>query len=153
MSKVKAVPAGMHTVTPHLVIKGASKAIDFYKTAFGAQEVRRAAAADGRVMHAEIKIGNSIIFLADEFPEMGNKGPESGTSPVTLHIYVEDADKLFNRAVNGGASVRMPMMDAFWGDRYGQVIDPFGHSWALATHKEDVSEKEMERRAAAFKQQ
>lgn len=150
MSKVKAVPPGMHTVTPHLVVKGASKAIEFYKTAFGAQEVRRAGSADGRIMHAEIKIGDSAVFLADEFPEMGSAGPVAGKSPVALHVYVEDADKLFNRAVSGGATVRMPMMDAFWGDRYGQIIDPFGHTWALATHKEDVTAKEMEKRAAAF---
>jgi len=150
MANVRAVPEGMHTITPHLVVKDGAKAIDFYKKAFGAKETRRALAPDGRVMHAELKVGDSTIFLADEFPEMGSKGPSPGQSPVALHVYVDNVDDLFNRAVGAGASVRMPLMDAFWGDRYGQIIDPFGHTWALATHKEDVSAEEMERRSKSF---
>lgn len=151
MSKVKPVPEGMHTVTPHLVVRGADKAIDFYKRAFGAEELRRSPAPDGRIMHAAIKVGDSVLFLADEFPEMGGcRAPAPGQSPVTLHLYVEDVDSLFDRAVNAGAKVKMPLMDAFWGDRYGQVTDPFGHTWSLATHKEEVSEQEIDRRGKQF---
>ena len=150
MSNVKPVPERLHTVTPHLIVKGAKDAIDFYKKGLGAQEIYSSGTPDGKVMHAEIRIGDSAIFLADEFPQMGSKGPEGGTSPVALHIFTEDADALFKRAIGAGASVRMPMMDAFWGDRYGQIVDPFGHVWALATHKEDVSPEEMQKRAMAF---
>src|SRR5579884_777416 len=118
MADVKAVPEGIHTVTPHLTVNNGAKAIDFYKHAFGAQETVRAMAPDGkRVMHAEVRIGDSVIFLSDEFPEIGSQGPSPGQSPVTLQIYVEDADVLFHRAVSAGASVKMPLMDAFWGDR------------------------------------
>jgi len=152
MANVRAVPEGMHTVTPHLVVKKGAEAIDFYKKAFGAIEESRALTPDGRVMHAEIKVGDSIVFLSDEFPEMGSKGPAPSQSPVFLHVYVENVDDVFNRAVSAGASVRMPLMDAFWGDRYGQIIDPSGHTWVLATHKEDVSPEEMERRSKAFQQ-
>jgi uncharacterized glyoxalase superfamily protein PhnB len=150
---VRAIPEGFHTITPHLVIRGAAQAIEFYTKAFGATEICRHPGPNGLLMHAEIKIGNSIVFLADEFPAMGCQSPQTlGGSPVTLSLYVEDTDATFNQAVAAGATVRMPPMDMFWGDRYGQVIDPFGHIWAMATHKEDVSPEEMARRAQeAFK--
>jgi PhnB protein len=148
--KVKAIPEGMHTITTHLVIKGADKAIEFYKKAFGA-EVRNDIhhTPDGKVMHAELKIGDSILMLADEFPGMG-----TASSPVTLggtttvlNIYIDNVDQLFDRAVKAGATVTMPLADQFWGDRYGQIKDPFGHAWALGQHVEDVAPDEMERRA------
>jgi PhnB protein len=148
---VKPIPEGMHAITPHLVVKGAAKAIDFYKRAFGAQELGRHATPDGRLMHAAIKIGDSHIFLADEFPEMGGgKAPSGGSSPVSLHLYVEDADKVFNQAVSAGAKVTMPIQNVFWGDRYGQVTDPFGHSWSVASRIEIVTPEEMNRRAEAM---
>ncbi len=149
---VKKIPDGFHTVTPHLVIRGAAKAIDFYKKAFGAQEIMCMSGPDGKtVMHGEIKIGNSIVFLAEEFPNMGCASPQAlGNSPVTLCLYVEDCDAVFNQAVAAGAQVRMPLSDMFWGDRYGQVIDPFGHIWSIATHREDVSPAELRKRAAAL---
>jgi PhnB protein len=143
------VPEGTRTVTPHLVIKGAAEAIEFYKKAFGAIERSRMPGPDGRsLMHAEIRIGDSLVYLADEFPGVSaQRAPESlsGTS-VVMHLYLEDVDKAFQRAVDAGATVQMPLMDAFWGDRYGQVRDPYGHVWAMATHKEDVSNEEMTRR-------
>jgi PhnB protein len=145
------IPQGMHTVTPHLVVKGAAKALDFYKQAFGAKEKSRAPMPDGRIMHADIAIGDSHVFLADEFPEYsGDRAPVEGKSPVTLHLYVPDADTAFNQAVSAGAKVRMPLENAFWGDRYGQVVDPFGHIWAIATHVEDLTPEEMMRRAEAL---
>jgi len=148
-SKVKPIPEGMHTITPHLIIKGADAAIAFYKKALGAQEIHRSLTPDGKVMHASLKIGDSMLFLADEFPQMGTcKSPQGlGGSPVTLHLYVEDVDKVFKQAVDAGAQARMPPSDMFWGDRYGQVTDPFGHVWALATHIEDVPQEEMLKRA------
>ena len=147
-SKTKAIPDGFNTLTPHLVVKGASKAIDFYKRAFGAEEIRRMPGPDGKsIMHAELKIGNSRLMLVDEFPEMNAHGPESiGGTPVTIHIYVEDADAAFSRAINAGAQVRMPLADMFWGDRYGALSDPFGHSWSIATHKEDLTPEEIQKR-------
>jgi uncharacterized glyoxalase superfamily protein PhnB len=149
-TQVKPVPEGFHTITPHLVIKGAAKAIDFYKKAFGAVEVVRMPMPDGQtLMHAELKIGDSYLFLADEFPGM-NRSPQSlGGSGTTLHLYVEDADAVFNRAVAAGATVQMPLTDMFWGDRYGKLADPFGHEWSVATHKEDVPPEEMSKRAQA----
>jgi PhnB protein len=146
----KPIPEGMHTVTPHLVVNGAAKAIDFYKRAFGAQELGRHPTPDGRIMHAGIKIGDSHVFLADEFPEMsGDRAPSNGSS-VVLHLYVPDVDTAFNQAVSAGAKVKMPLANMFWGDRYGQLIDPFGHHWSLATHVEDVPPEEMRRRAEAM---
>ncbi len=151
MSNAKPVPEGMHTVTPHLVVRGAAKAIDFYKQAFGAEELGRSATPDGRIMHAAIRVGDSVIFLADEFTEMGGpKAPEPGKSPVTLHLYLSDVDASFDRAVRAGANVKTPVADMFWGDRYGQVTDPFGHTWSLATHKEDLSREEADRRGREF---
>ena len=146
----KPIPEGMHTVTPHLVVNGAAKAIDFYKRAFGAQELGRHPTPDGRIMHAGIKIGDSHVYLADEFPEMsGDRAPSNGSS-VVLHLYVPDVDTAFNQAVSAGAKVKMPLANMFWGDRYGQLIDPFGHHWSLATHVEDVTPEEMRRRAEAM---
>jgi len=146
--KVKAVPDGMHTITPHLAVRGAAKAIEFYQKAFGAKVKGVHNAPDGKVMHAEMRIGDSMIFLADEFPEMGScSSPDSlGGSSVTLNVYTENVDQLFNQAVAAGAKVTMPLTNQFWGDRYGQLKDPFGHNWALGQHVEDVSPEEMERR-------
>jgi PhnB protein len=150
MSKVKPIPEGYHTATPYLIVKGAASAIEFYKKAFGATELLRMVQADGRVGHAEIKIGDSPILLADEFPEMGARGPQSlGGSPVSILLYVEDVDALFSRAVAAGAKVLRPVQDQFYGDRSGGVTDPFGHLWYIATHKEDVSPEELKKRAAA----
>jgi PhnB protein len=150
-NRIKAIPEGYHTLTPHLVVKGASEAIEFYKKAFGAEEIIRLPGPDGNsLMHAAIKIGDSRLFLVDEFPGMGNMGPQSiGGTPVTIHVYVEDVDTVFNTAVAAGAQVRMPLADMFWGDRYGLVTDPFGHSWSLATHKEDLTPEEINKRAQA----
>lgn len=150
-NRIKAVPEGYHTLTPHLVVKGANEAIEFYKNAFGAKEIRRLPGPDGKsVMHAAIKIGDSPLFLADEFPQMGARGPQSiGGTPVTIHVYVEDVDTVFNQAVAAGAQVRMPLADMFWGDRYGLLTDPFGHSWSLASHKEDLTPEEISQRAQA----
>ena len=147
-NKTKPIPEGFHTLTPHLVVKGASKAIDFYKKAFSAEEIRRMPGPDGKsIMHAELKIGNSRLMLVDEFPGMNARGPESiGGTPVTIHMFVEDADTVFNRAVNAGAQVRMPLADMFWGDRYGVLTDPFGHLWSIATHKEDLAPEEIRKR-------
>ncbi len=144
--EVDPVPHGMHTVTPHLICAGAGDAIDFYQKAFGAEELGRLAMPNGRLMHAGIRIGDSTIMLVDEMPEWGALGPNArGGSPVTIHLQVENVDALFAQAVNAGATVKMPLEDAFWGDRYGQVTDPFGHSWSMATHVRDVSPEEMQR--------
>jgi len=147
---VKPIPEGYHSVTPYLIVGGAADAIEFYKQAFGAVELFRMPAPDGKIGHAEIKVGDSPIMLADEHPDMGYKGPQSiGGSPVSLMIYVEDVDTIFKQAVDAGAIVKEALQDKFYGDRMGTVIDPFGHRWHLATHKEDVSPEEMERRAKA----
>jgi PhnB protein len=145
---VKPVPEGYHTATPYLIINGAAKAIDFYKSAFGATELMRMEDR-GRIGHAEIKIGDSAIMLADEYPEMDYRGPQAlGGSPVSILLYVDDADAVFNKAVAQGAKVLKPMQDQFYGDRSGFVQDPFGHLWGIATHKEDVSPEEMTKRMA-----
>src|SRR5260370_37730256 len=150
-NRIKPVPAGFHSLTPHLVVKGASQAIEFYKKAFGAEEITRVPGPDGKsLMHAEIKIGDSRLFLVDEFPQMGSLGPHGiGGTPVLIHVYMEDVDTVFNQAVGAGAQVGMPLEDAFCGDRYGQVTDPFGHKWSLATHKEDLTPEELSKRAQA----
>lgn len=150
-SRIKPVPTGYHSLTPHLVVKGASQAIEFYKKAFGAEETSRVPAPDGKsLMHAELIIGDSRLFLVDEFPEMDCRGPQSiGGTPVTIHIFVEDVDTSFNKALAAGAQVRMPLADMFWGDRYGVLIDPFGHLWSMATHKEDLTPEEIGKRAQA----
>jgi PhnB protein len=146
----KPIPEGYHTATPYLIIRGAADAIEFYRKAFGATELFRFPAPDGKIGHAEIKIGDSPIMLADEYPEMGYKGPQTlGGSPVSIMIYVEDVDTVFNRAVSSGASVKEAVQDKFYGDRMGTLTDPFGHVWHISTHKEDVSVEEMQRRAKA----
>ncbi len=151
-NKVKPVPEGYHTATPYLIIKGAAAALEFYKKAFGAIELCRMPNPDGRVGHAEIKIGDSIIMLADEHAEIGAHSPDAyGGTPVTLMLYVEDVDAVFNRAVAAGAKIERPVANQFYGDRTGGIIDPFGHKWYLATHVEDVSAEEMLRRASAAK--
>lgn len=146
----KPIPDGFHTVTPHICVKGAAEAIQWYAKAFGAKEIMKLPGPGGGVMHAEIKIGDSVIMLNDEFPQMGAMGPHSiGGSPVVIHLYVPDVDKLYSQAVAAGAQPAMPVTDMFWGDRYGMVIDPYGHKWSIATHKEDVSPDECARRCAA----
>jgi uncharacterized glyoxalase superfamily protein PhnB len=149
---VKKIPAGYHTVTPAITVRGAAEAIEFYKKAFGAVEVSRFTGPGGRgVMHAEIRIGDSPIMLGDEFPNMGCKSPTSlGHSTGSLFIYVEDVDAAFQKAVGCGAAVQMPPADMFWGDRFAKVTDPFGHTWALATRFEDVSPEECARRGQEF---
>lgn len=149
---VKPIPEGFHTITAHLVCRNAQQAIEFYKKAFGAEEVMLMRGPGGQgVMHCELKIGDSIIFLCDEFPEMGARSPQAlNGTPVTIHLYVRDADATFKRAADAGATVAMPVQDQFWGDRYGKLVDPFGHHWSVAQHIEDVSPEECERRAAAM---
>jgi uncharacterized glyoxalase superfamily protein PhnB len=146
--KAQAVPKGYQTVTSHLVLDDCAGAILFYKKAFGARELTRMPGPDGKIAHAEIQVGTSRIMLNDEMPAMGfpgvYKSPRAaGLSTAALFLYVTDADKWYDRAVKAGCSVRMPIADMFWGDRYGQVIDPYGHTWAIATHKEDLTPKQM----------
>ncbi len=148
-SRAKDIPKGFHTVTPYLTVTDSARAIDFYKRAFGAEELYRLDGPDGKIAHAEIKIGDSIIMLSDEMPGWGRSPQTLGGTPVNIFLYVKDVDGVFNRAVAAGAKVGMPVSDMFWGDRYGQVTDPFGHSWSLATHKEDVSPEELRKRAQA----
>lgn len=148
--KAKPIPEGYHTLTPYLTIRNAAAALDFYKRAFGAEEAFRIASPDGKVGHAEIRIGDSAIMLSDEFPEMGASSPESiGGSPVMLHLYVEDVDALVDRAVQAGGKLERPVADQFYGDRGGMITDPFGHKWWIATHVEDVPPDELERRSKA----
>lgn len=148
---VKAIPEGFEGATPYLCIKGAADAIEFYRKAFGATETMRMTGPDGRIGHAELKIGKANIMLADEHPEIGVVSPATlGGSPVTIHIYVEDVDALAARAETAGAKVLRAVADQFYGDRGGKFEDPFGHVWYFATHKEDVSSEEMQRRAAAY---
>jgi PhnB protein len=150
-TKGKPLAEGEHTLTAHLSVRGASEAIEFYQKAFGAKLLFVHKMPDGKVMHATLKIGDSKLMLADEFPGMGTPAAATlGGSPIVLNIYVEDVDALFNQAVAAGAKVTMPLANQFWGDRYGHVVDPFGFTWALGAHIEDVSQEEMERRANAF---
>ena len=143
---VRAIPEGYHSISPSLTCKNAALAIDFYKSVFGAIETMRMPGPEGKIMHAELKIGNSIIFLNDEFPGMA-AAPAAGTTPSSyLFLYTEDVDSVFNRAVSMGAKVAMPLDNMFWGDRYGKVVDPFGHQWGIAQHVEDVAPAEMKRR-------
>jgi PhnB protein len=146
----KPVPDGMRTVTPHLVCAGAAEAIEFYKKAFGAIELIRLPTPEGKLLHAAIRIGDSVVMLTDEFPDFGALGPKArqGTS-VTIHLYVEDADAWFARAVAAGSTVKMPLQDMFWGDRYGLVEDPFGHNWSIATHLRDLTPEEIQAAARA----
>lgn len=145
MPKVKPIPDGMHSVTPHLVCAGAAEAIEFYRKAFNAVELLRLPGAQGKLMHACIRIGDSNIMLADEFPDWGSFGPKAlKGSPVTIHLYVEDVDAFVKQAVAAGAKITMPVADMFWGDRYGQLEDPFGHRWSVGTHTRDVTPEEMQ---------
>lgn len=146
--QVKAIPEGYHTISPALTCKDAARAIDYYKKAFNAQEIMRMPSPDGKISHAELKIGDSIIFLNDEMGPM--TGTSSGTPQMSLFLYVEDADTIFNNAVKAGGTVDMPLENQFWGDRYGKLTDPFGHQWGIATHVEDVAPEEIGKRAAAF---
>lgn len=144
---VRPIPEGYHTVTPYLYLRNAAAALDFYKKAFGAKEVVRLPGPGGKIMHAEIQIGNSMIMMADEHPEIGAKSPDTlGGASCGLALYVEDADALFKQALAAGAKEQRPMKDQFYGDRSGTVTDPFGHTWTIGTHKEDVSPEEMNRR-------
>ena len=148
---VKAIPDGYHSATPYLIVDGAARAIDFYKRAFGAKELMRIPAPGDRVGHAEIKIGDSVIMLADEHPEIQARGPQHyGGSPVSILLSVADVDALFKQAVAAGGTEVRPVADQFYGDRSGTLKDPFGHSWHLSTHKEDVSPEELNRRMAAL---
>lgn len=151
---VKPIPDGYHTVTPYLIIRGAARAIEFYQKAFAAEEQMRFGQPGGKIGHAEIKIGDSVIMLADEFPEMGFSGPETiGGSPVCILLYVKDVDAVAAQAVAAGAQVKRPVKDQFYGDRSGTFVDPFGHIWTIATHKEDVSEEELQKRMSAMKKE
>jgi len=145
----KPIPDGYHNVTPSLTVRGADRAIAFYRRAFGAEERMRLASADGtKVMHAELQIGDSIVMLSDEFPEMGSRSPETlGGTPGSLFLYVDDVDRVFARAVEAGAVAQVPVQDMFWGDRFGRVADPFGHVWGIATHKEDLTPAQIGERA------
>jgi len=149
-ASVKPVPEGFHTLTPHLVCAGAADAIAFYQRAFGAEEVMRIPGPGGMLMHAEVRIGNSMVMLGEEAPQWGALGPVTlkGT-PVTLHLYVPDVDAAMARAVAAGATVTMPAADMFWGDRYGQVQDPFGHRWSMATHLQDLTIEQIQANMAA----
>jgi len=150
----KAVPEGYHTLTPSLTIRDAARAIEFYKQAFGAVERGVNKGPDGKVMHAELIIGDSIVMLADEFPQFGSLSPQTiGGSGAGLHIYVEDVDSAFDRAVKAGATVEMPVSDMFWGDRFGKLVDPFGHKWSIATHTRDMSMEEIEEAQEEFMKQ
>jgi PhnB protein len=149
--QAQAIPKGYHTVTPNIVVAGAAKAIDFYKKAFGAEEVMRFPGPDGMIMHAEIRIGDSVIMLADEMPEQGGKSPKSyGGTSVSFFVYGENVDAAWKRAVDAGARTIMPLADQFWGDRSGCLEDPFGHRWWLAQHTQDLTPEEIRKAAETF---
>ncbi|MGI0039565.1 MAG: VOC family protein [Nitrososphaera sp.] len=148
MAKVSPIPKGSHTITPGLAVRNAAQAIDFYKKALGAKEKMRMPGPDGKIMHADIQIGDSHIMLGEENVQMGNPSPQSlNGTPISLYVYVRDSDKVFNQAVKAGATVAMPMMDQFWGDRAGMITDPFGHKWWLATRKRNLSVKQSKKAA------
>ena len=150
MGNVKPIPEGYHSITPYLFVKGAVAAIDFYKSVFGATEVVRMMGPNGKVMHAELKIGDSIVMLADENPQTGVMSPQTvGGYSVGLHVYVEDVDAVIHKAVENGAKPLHPIKNQFYGDRSGSLLDPFGHMWSVATHVEDVSPEEMRKRMTA----
>lgn len=156
MSEVQENASGIRSencqaITPHLVCAGAADAIDFYKKAFGAEEEMRLAGANGKLMHAAVRLGDARFMLVDELPEWGSSSPITlGGSPVTIHLYVADVDAFVERAVKAGAILRMPVEDMFWGDRYGIIEDPFGHKWSVATHKRDMSEREIKEAMKKF---
>jgi uncharacterized glyoxalase superfamily protein PhnB len=150
-AKIKPIPDGMHTLTPHLVCAGAADAIGFYKAAFGAIELMRLPGPEGKLMHAMLRIGDSALMLTDEFPQMGALGPKAlKGSPVTLHLFVPDVDAAIARAVTAGGKLLMPAEDMFWGDRYGLVEDPFGHRWSIATHLQDLTPEQIQKNLAAL---
>lgn len=145
MSTPPPIPPGMHTLTPHLVCADAEKAMTFYQNAFGAEELGKLKGPDGKLMHGVMRIGDSFFMLVDEYPEWGSLGPQArGGSSVTLHLYVTDVDQRFSQAVEAGCTPRMPPEDMFWGDRYGIVLDPYGHQWSIATHIRDASPEEIQ---------
>ncbi len=147
---VKPIPEGYHAITPGLVCRGADRAIEFYKAVFGAEEIMRMPSPDGKIMHSELRIGDSMLFVNDEYPGMSAAPSPNFTPSNSLFLYVTDVDSVFKRAVDAGSRVDMPVDNLFWGDRYGKLTDPFGHSWGIATHIEDVAPEEMERRSAAY---
>ena len=152
-SQVKPIPQGFHSVTPYLTLNDASRAIEYYKRAFGAKEVMRMAGPDGKIGHAELQIGDSRIMLADEMPGGGARSPQSlGGCTGGIFLYVDNVDTVYNQAISAGGQAEAPPTDMFWGDRYGRLKDPFGHSWSLATHKEDVAPAEMQKRMQEFQQ-
>lgn len=143
-ANVEKNPSCMRSITPHLICAGAADAIEFYKKAFGAEEMMRLPGPDGRLMHAAVRIGDSMVMLVDEMPEWGALGPKAlKGSPVTIHLMVDKVDEVYARAIAAGASAKMPVADMFWGDRYGQVVDPFGHVWSIATHVRDLTPEEI----------
>jgi PhnB protein len=148
---VRPIPEGMHSLTPHLVCDGAAKAIEFYKAAFGAVETMRLPGPGGRLMHAALRIGDSALMLVDAFPEMGAVGPKTlKGSPVTIHLFVPNVDATMAQAAKAGAKITMPAADMFWGDRYGQLEDPFGHRWSVATHLQDLTPEQIQKNFAAL---
>lgn len=147
MPNVRAIPEGYHSISPSLTCRDAARAIDFYKKVFGASEIMRMAGPGGKVGHAELRIGDSVIFVSDPFPGMSAASESGGAPVIYLFLYTEDVDSVFNRAVQAGCRVDMPLADMFWGDRFGKITDPFGHQWGLATHVEDVAPEEMKRRS------
>jgi uncharacterized glyoxalase superfamily protein PhnB len=151
---VKAIPEGYHTLTPSMTVRNAERAVEFYKQAFGAVEKGVMKGPDGKVMHAELRIGDSLFMLADEFPQFGSLSPQTiGGTGTGLHIYVEDVDSAFDRAIKAGATVEMPVSEMFWGDRFGKLVDPFGHKWSIATHTRDMSAEEIEEAQSEFMKQ
>jgi PhnB protein len=147
----KPIPDGFYTITPHIIVSDAAKAIEFYKKALGAQETERFMTPDGKaVMHAQLKIGSSMLMLGSEHPPQCLSPKSRGGTSVSLYLYMENADAAFDRAVKAGCTVKMPMSDQFWGDRYGQVVDPFGHEWSFATHKQDLTKDQIASNARAF---
>ena len=154
MNDIEKIPKDYHSITPVLIVKNGDEAIEFYKKGFGVEERCRMKAPDGRVAHAELKLGDSVFMLSDEYPEMECHSPKTiGGSPVSMYVYVDDVDSVFNKAISAGAKSLDPVKDQFWGDRHGRLEDPFGHLWSIATHKKDLSEEEMKKAAeAAFSQ-
>lgn len=154
MNQIEKIPKDYHSITPVLIVKNGDEAIEFYKKGFGVQERDRMKGPDGRVAHAELKLGDSVFMLSDEYPEMDCHSPKTiGGSPVSMYVYVDDVDSFFDKAISAGAKVLDPIKDQFWGDRHGRLEDPFGHLWSIATHKKDLSEDEMKKAAeAAFSQ-
>jgi PhnB protein len=151
MKKVKAIPNGRQALTPYLIVKDAAKAIEFYKQAFGAKEVFRLTEPQGKIGHAELRIGDALLMLADEYPDFGALSPASvGGSPVSIHLYVMNVDRTVERATSAGATILRPVTDEFFGDRTGMIVDPFGHKWQIATRTEEVSPHEMQKRWSAM---